>query len=188
MANLVNERSSVSGLESKYSFKDSPHIAYWKTPVMMLRLLASVFLSVSLIGNSCEIGGAADPILKLKQRDHISYIGNTLADRMQHAGWLETYIHAAYPNMNLTVRNLGFSGDEVKLRPREDNFGSPDEWLTKNKSNIVFAFFGYNEALRGQAGLDSFKKELSETIDGMLVQKYDGVSAPQLVFFSPIAH
>ncbi len=132
--------------------------------------------------------GAAEPALKLKQGDHISYIGNTLADRMQHAGWLETYIYAAYPELDLTVRNLGFSGDEVKLRPREDNFGSPDEWLSKTKTNVVLAFFGYNEALRGPSGLDGFKKDLAETIDGILAQKYDGESAPRLVFFSPIAH
>ena len=155
---------------------------------MLLRLLACFFLFVVFVGNYCQTGRAADPTLKLKQGDHISYIGNTLADRMQHAGWLETYIHAAHPEMNLTVRNLGFSGDEVKLRPREDNFGGPDDWLAKNKSSVIFAFFGYNEALRGQAGLEVFKKELAESIDGMLVQKYDGVSAPKLVFFSPIAH
>ena len=155
---------------------------------MLLRLLACFLLFVVLEGNYFQTVGAADPILKLKQGDHISYIGNTLADRMQHAGWLEAYIHAAYPEMNLTVRNLGFSGDEVKLRPREDNFGSSDDWLAKNKSSVIFAFFGYNEALRGQAGLDVFKKELAESIDGMLVQKYDGISAPKLVFFSPIAH
>ena len=159
---------------------------------MPLRLFACFltvcFVSVCLPGRYFQTAVAADPVLKLKQGDHISYIGNTLPDRMQHAGWLETYIHAAYPNMNLTVRNLGFSGDEIKLRPREDNFGSPDDWLSKNKSNVIFAFFGYNEALRGTAGLDNFKKELAESIDGMLAQKYDGVSAPQLVFFSPIAH
>jgi len=159
---------------------------------MPLRLFACFlsvfFVSVCLLGPYCQIAVAAEPVLKLKQGDHISYIGNTLSDRMQHAGWLETYIHAAFPDMNLTVRNLGFSGDEIKLRPREDNFGSPDDWLSKNKSNVIFAFFGYNEALRGQAGLDNFKKELVECIDGMLAQKYDGATAPQLVFFSPIAH
>jgi putative heme-binding domain-containing protein len=131
---------------------------------------------------------AAEPQLKLKKGDHISYIGNTLADRMQHAAWLETYLHAAYPDLELTVRNLGFSGDELKLRPREDNFGSPDQWLEKTKSSVVFCFFGYNEALKGVGGLEQFRKDLAETIDGMLARKYDGQAAPRLVFFSPIAH
>ncbi|MFM2094955.1 MAG: hypothetical protein RIS70_2079, partial [Planctomycetota bacterium] len=82
----------------------------------------------------------------------------------------------------------GYSGDELKLRQREENFGSPDEWLAKTKANVVFCFFGYNEALRGEAGLPGFRKDLSDVIDGMLAQKYDGKEAPTLVFFSPIAH
>jgi len=52
--------------------------------------------------------------------DHVVYIGNTLADRMQHHAWLETYIHALHPDHDLTFRNLGYSGDEVKLRQRAD--------------------------------------------------------------------
>ena len=31
---------------------------------------------------------------KLEKGDHICIIGNTLADRMQHDGWLETFLHA----------------------------------------------------------------------------------------------
>lgn len=130
----------------------------------------------------------SEPQLKLRKGDRITYIGNTLADRMQHAAWLETYLTAAYPDLDLTFRDLGYSGDELKVRPREDNFGSADEWLAKTKSNVIFCFFGYNEALRGVAGLEKFRKDLNETIDGMLAQKYDGQAAPKLVFFSPIAH
>ncbi|MEZ6125381.1 MAG: PA14 domain-containing protein [Planctomycetaceae bacterium] len=126
--------------------------------------------------------------LKLQPGDHISFIGNTTADRMQHHGWLETYIHALHPDLNLTFRNLAFPGDELKQRPREENFGSPDEWLSKNETDVVFAFFGYNEALKGASGLDQFRRDLAETIDGMRTQKYNGQSAPRIVFFSPIAH
>ena len=139
----------------------------------------------SLVPSSAQ---AAEPALQLQQGDHISYIGNTTADRMQHSAWLETSIYSLYPELDLTFRNLGFSGDELKLRQREENFGSPDEWLTKTKANVIFSFFGYNEALRGAPALDGFRKDLAETIDGMLQQKYDGKSPPRLVFFSPIAH
>lgn len=135
-----------------------------------------------------SLAQAADPVLPLKKGDHIAIIGNTLADRMQHSGWLETYIHARYPDLDLTFRNLGYSGDELKVRQREENFGSPDEWLTKVQADVIFSFFGYNEALKGPGAVDAFKKDLAETIDGMLAQKYNGKSAPKLVFFSPIAH
>ena len=131
---------------------------------------------------------AAEPALQLRKGDRITSIGNTMADRMQHSAWLETYIEALYPELEITSRNLGYSGDELKVRQREENFGSPDEWLTKTQASVVFCFFGYNEALRGAPALDGFRKDLAETIDGMLQQKYDGKAPPRLVFFSPIAH
>ena len=131
---------------------------------------------------------AADAQLKLNKGDHISYIGNTTADRMQHHGWLETYIHALHPDLELTFRNLAVPGDELKVRPREDNFGSPDQWLTKNETDVVFAFFGYNESFRGPEGVEGFRKDLADTIAAMQGQKYNGESAPRIVMFSPIAH
>src|SRR5206468_1395440 len=51
--------------------------------------------------------------LDLRPGDHICIIGNTLADRMQHDGWLETLLQARFPKHELVVRNLGFSGDEI---------------------------------------------------------------------------
>ncbi len=131
---------------------------------------------------SAELG------LELQPGDHVTYIGNTLADRMQHDGWLETYILALHPDHDLTFRNLGFPGDEITSRPRSANFGSPDEWLSATQSDVVFCFFGYNEALRGASGLAEFEKNLAEMIDAMREQKYNGESAPRLVMFSPIAH
>ena len=120
--------------------------------------------------------------------DSVVYIGNTLADRMQHHGWLETYIHALHPEHELTFRNLGFSGDEVKLRQRADNFGNADQWLTKCKADVIACFFGYNEALKGPSGLAQFGKDLTETLAHMRSQQYNGESAPRIFVFSPIAH
>jgi putative heme-binding domain-containing protein len=107
---------------------------------------------------------------------------------MQHHGWLEAYIQAAHPDHDLVFRNLGFPGDEVTSRIRSDNFGSPDQWLSKTGAGVVFCFFGYNESLRGEDGLGAFRHELAEMIDGMRAQQYDGRSGPRLVVFSPIAH
>ena len=125
---------------------------------------------------------------KLNKGDHVAYIGNNTADRMQHHAWLETYIHAMHPTHNLYVRNLGFTGDEVNKRPRSSNFGSPDQWLTKVKADVVFCFFGYNEALQGEGAANGFRGNLEKMIDQMRGQKYNGKSAPRLVVFSPIAH
>jgi hypothetical protein len=69
--------------------------------------------------------------IEIKPGDHIAIIGNTLADRMQHDGWLETDLQARFPDQRLVIRNLGFSGDELTLRLRWAGFGTPDQWRTR---------------------------------------------------------
>jgi putative heme-binding domain-containing protein len=167
---------------------------------------------VVLIGLSASLARAAE--LELHKGDHICIIGNTLAERLQHDGWLETLIHSRFPSHELVFRNLGYSGDEVELdkRLRSMDFGSPDQWLageapvpqprklsprdqvaanrfelTNTKADVVFAFFGYNESFRGEAGLSKFRQDLDAFIKHTLSQKYSGKSAPRLVLFSPIA-
>lgn len=151
--------------------------------------------------------------LQLKQGDHICIVGNTLAERMQHVGWLETRLHARFPQHQLVFRNLGYSADELTTRLRSRDFGTPDEWLrgegkipqpdklnkdapvrqnrfelTNTRADVIFAFFGYNESFAGQAGLETFKKQLGDQIDHWRSQKYNGKGAPQIVLFSPVAH
>ncbi len=118
--------------------------------------------------------GAQETKLELRKGDHVAIIGNTIADRMQHHGWLETYLQALHPDLELSFRNLGFSGDEVNKRPRSESFGDADQWLTKCKADVVFCFFGYNEALRGENELPEFEKNLAAMIDDMRAQKYNG--------------
>ncbi|MEO6436542.1 MAG: PVC-type heme-binding CxxCH protein [Tepidisphaeraceae bacterium] len=126
--------------------------------------------------------------LQLKKGDHIAIIGNALGDRMQHHGWLETLIHARFPKHNLTFRNLAVAGDEINWRHRSENFGSPDEWLTKTKADVIFAFFGFNESFKGEAGLPAFKAELDKFLKETLAKDYSGNGPPRVVLFSPIAN
>jgi glucose/arabinose dehydrogenase len=145
---------------------------------------AALAAAAALAGTA---SAAPETALKLEKGDHICLIGNTLAERMQHDGWLETYFQSRRPQEQLAFRNLSVSADELTLRTRVDGFGSPDEWLTKEKADVVFAFFGYNESFAGPQGLDKYKKDLAEFIKHTLEQKYNGKSAPQLVLFSSIA-
>ncbi|MCI0683168.1 MAG: GDSL-type esterase/lipase family protein [Gemmataceae bacterium] len=144
-------------------------------------------LSSGLLLLSSALTTQAAP-LELKKGDRICLVGNTLAERMQHHGWLETLITARFPQHDLVFRNLGFSGDELTLRLRSAGFGSPDDWLTRTKADVVFAFFGYNESFAGQAGLDKFKKDLTDYLKHLQSRKYNGTSPPRVVLFSPIAH
>ena len=131
---------------------------------------------------------AADAVIQLKSGDHISIIGNTLADRMQHGGWLETFIVAKFPKHDFVFRNLAVAGDEVVMRHRSENFGTPDDWLTKTKADVIFAFFGFNESFGGDAGLDKFKQDLDKFLKATKAKNYSSNGAPLVVLFSPIAN
>lgn len=125
--------------------------------------------------------------LKLQQGDHICLVGNELGERMQHDNHWETLLHAAYPDLQLTVRNLCFPGDEIVERIRSKNFGSPDSHLKHSGASVVLMFFGFNESFRGEKGLDQFAQQLDELIKSTLKQDYSGKGAPRVVVVSPIA-
>ena len=142
-------------------------------------------------------------LLELERGDHICLLGNTLAERMQHHGWLEAFLQSRFPEKELTVRNLGFSADELSVHQRTMNFGkfSDDElslnlsasgfvpwdrYLSRCQADVVFAFFGYNESFAGSEGLEKFESDLEEFIEHIRGTTYNGRSAPRLVLFSSI--
>jgi glucose/arabinose dehydrogenase/lysophospholipase L1-like esterase len=131
---------------------------------------------------------AESAALELQPSDHVVLIGNTLPERMQYFGHFETLLHGRFPAHGLVVRNLGYSADELTLRPRSQSFGSPDDHLTKWKADVVLAFFGLNESFAGPEGLDKFKDDLAKFIKHTRGRKYNGKSAPRLALISPIAH
>src|SRR5438874_964019 len=126
--------------------------------------------------------------LTLNKGDHIAYIGNALADRMQHHPFLETLIYAKFPRLDLVFRNLAASGDEVATWHRSENFGSRDDWLSKTKADVIFAFYGFNESFKGTGGMDKFKSDLDKFLKDAKTKNYSGRGAARIVLFSPIAN
>ena len=118
----------------------------------------------------------------------ICFIGNTLPERMQHDGWLETLLHARHPDDGLVIRNLAFSGDELNLRLRSRGFGTPDEHLALQGTDVVFAFFGYGESFDGAEGLPEFRGHLERFLKRTTSTSYNPASTASVVLFSPIAH
>src|SRR5260221_8103411 len=114
--------------------------------------------------------------LELHKGDNVAIVGSGLADRQQHHAWLETLIHKAYPDLELTVRNLGFAADEVNAHPRSDEVPTTEYFLGMRKgdthasvgekntevvykagtdfsANVILAYWGFNESFKGEAGL-----------------------------------
>src|SRR6185436_12399160 len=87
---------------------------------------------------------AEEPKLKLAKGSHVVLIGNTLAERMQYFGHFETLLHSRFSNLELVVRDLGWSADELTLRPRSQSFVDHGHTLADHKADVILAFFGLN--------------------------------------------
>ncbi len=147
-----------------------------------LTALASMALS-----SAATADGARKPELALRAGDRIILIGNTFAERMQYFGHFETLLHARFPELDLVVHNLGFSADELVLRPRQAHFNEHGHTLKDEKPDVLLAAFGFNESFAGTAGLEKFKSNLEKFIKDSTTTKYNGKEPPRLVLFSPIA-
>ncbi|MCH2148930.1 MAG: GDSL-type esterase/lipase family protein, partial [Phycisphaerales bacterium] len=119
--------------------------------------------------------------------DHVVIVGNTFAERMAHFGHFETLLHDAYPDHELVVRNLGWSGDTPSLQPRPLDFGTMEEYLVQEQADIIIACFGMNESFAGEAGRADFEESLREFIASMRDLKPGG-ALPDILLVSPIAH
>lgn len=143
-----------------------------------------ISLLLSLLLFSLPNLQAAD--LELKKGDHICLVGNALGERMQHQNYFETLLHQKYPQLELTVRNLCFPGDEPYERIRSENFGDPNSHLRHSKASVVVYFFGFNESFAGKKGAKKFQANLVKLANETKATDY-GSGTPQVVLVSPIA-
>ena len=125
--------------------------------------------------------------LELKKGDHICLVGNELGERMQHRNHWETSLHQSLPQLDLTVRNLCFPGDEPFERIRSMDFGDPDSHLTHSKADVVMYFFGFNESFDGDAGLTEFAEQVFKLVKETQGKNYSGKANARVVLVSPIA-
>lgn len=149
--------------------------------IMKSKLLLLIALSVCFVPTPVS----AEP-LKLETGDHICLVGNALGERMQVQNQWETLLHQRFADLNLTVRNLCFPGDEPYTRIRSKNFGEPDAHLTHSQASVVIYFFGYNESFAGMKGIRSFKRDLTKLVGETRANDY-GKGNPDVVLVSPIA-
>jgi len=68
-------------------------------------------------------GAAAATRLPLDPRpgETVVFLGNGLAERMEHHNYFETLLYRAFPELDLTFRNLGFPGHTPGFRPEAGN-------------------------------------------------------------------
>lgn len=119
---------------------------------------------------------------------NIVVIGNSFAEGLQRSNYFETLLHLSFPEHHLRVRNLGWSADEVTLRPRPLNFGTLHEHLHQQQADVIIACFGMNESFKGRDSLAAFKEDLQVFLSGLRAHSHNGKTPPQIILVSPIAH
>ncbi len=150
----------------------------------VLHALTIVALPLLVVSNPA----AAQPTLNLQPHDRVVLVGNTLAERQLLFNHFEASLLARFPALELTIRNLGWSGDTPALQPRPLNFGDAAQHLTAQRADVIVAFFGLNESFAGEAGLAAFTRDLEAWVTTHRAARYNGRTAPRLVLVSPIAH
>jgi putative membrane-bound dehydrogenase-like protein len=133
-----------------------------------------------------QTASAAEPF-EFKQNDVVAIYGNGLADRMQHDPWVETVLQSHLKGKNVSFRNMGFSGDVVNIRPRNQGATNDDEYLQHVGPSVVFVMYGYNESYAGPAGANAYQGELVKLVTRYTELRREKGKDVRFVLFSPIA-
>jgi putative membrane-bound dehydrogenase-like protein len=118
----------------------------------------------------------------------VAILGDGLADRFQHDGWMETLLQSALPEQQLHFRNLSASGDRPDSFPRSKGAALMTDYLRHVKADVVLAFFGYNDSFAGVEQADAYRQKLVAFVKKTRGSQANGHSFPRIVLFSPIAH
>jgi hypothetical protein len=99
------------------------------------------------------------------------FLGKTLIEREQKYGYWELMLTMAWPERNVTFRNLGWSGDTVWGESRA-GFGTPAdgfqalvEQVNAAQPTVIFVGYGNVEAFDGEAGLPRFVEGFNKLLD-----------------------
>ncbi len=125
--------------------------------------------------------------LKLEKGDRIALVGNGLLEQAGRHGILEAMLYQGHPDLDLVIRNFAWSGDEVDLQPRPDNFATVAQHLAREKIDVVFAAFGLNESFGGSEKIGEFKGRLAKYLQELKTSAFNGKTGPRVVLISPVA-
>jgi lysophospholipase L1-like esterase len=118
---------------------------------------------------------ASAPTFELKDGDRVVLLGNTLVERAQRYGYIETALSSQWPGRNVMFRNLGWSADDVWANSWAGfDFDNPIkgyqrmvEHVTALKPTVIVLGYGGNESFAGEAGLSRFRQQLDKLVDDL---------------------
>ena len=175
-----------------------PALSDLTNPVLRgVRFLVSraVLVAVLLALGQLLSAVAAAPPFELRDGDRVLFIGDTFFEREVDYGCIEARLTAAFPDRNITFRNLGWAADTPMGRARAsfDWNKTEDDWLKRVKDEIAlvkptvaFLSYGMTASLEsGKAGIARFKSNLEKLMD--TISEVSGQTV-RFVLLGPVPH
>jgi putative heme-binding domain-containing protein len=125
--------------------------------------------------------------LQFSPDERVAFVGNSLGERMNLFGHLETFLHLRFAGLNLVIRNFAFPADEVGIQQRSDNYTVIDDPMLVFGPQTFLCFFGFNESFAGAAGVAAYKEAYHRYLDATAAKFTRDGRVPRFVLISPIA-
>ena len=179
----LNDRSFCRALRAK---------TFTKGVILLLTLL----MCALWLGGKVRAQSGSPHAFQLKENDRIAFLGDTLLEREQAWGLLESRLTARYPHHRLIFRNFAWSGDNPAGQSRASfDWSKPRAtWqdliireLEAFQPSVVMIGYGMASSLEGPQALGQFKADLNRLLDR--IQESSNQKNPvRLVLFSPVRH
>ena len=108
-----------------------------------------------------------------QEKDRVVFLGDTLLEREQTEGYLETLLTARFPDKQLSFRNLSWAGDTVYGDSRaafdtaKEGFDRMVKQVHDAEPTVIMLCFGRNESFEGEAGLANFVAGYNKLLDAV---------------------
>lgn len=139
-------------------------------------MLASVLCFTLLAGTCLQLRAQRQesPVpLAFKQGGRIVFLGGSLFENELEKGYLEFAMTSRWPDLDLTFRNLGWTGDNVFAEARSTFTTPPTPYQqlfqqirSTNPDHVLIAYGGV-ESQNGKEGLNRFVEGLEAIIDSV---------------------
>ena len=138
----------------------------------MRGLIAACLLAAgAAVGCGADAPATAGPAFPLRDGDRVAFVGSGFVEGEQRDGFIETALMLAWPDADVTYRNLGWSGDTVDGRarrffgPTSDGMKHLLDHLDAVRPTVIVVCYGANEAFDGEAGRAAFEAGYRKLLD-----------------------
>ena len=156
----------------------------WHSRLLTVTALSLAFSAVLPAQDAApqtpEAAQATSGPFEFKEGDKVVLLGSTVIEREQRYGWLETWLRLSLADKNVSVRNLGWSGDTVFGHARS-YFGPPEEGIQRLsahlemlKPDVMILCYGAEFAHERLGGMPAFLSGYRALLD-LIREKSPGV-------------